>query len=331
LNNEDISLEAKEKILQKTGAKLSNLDKITAIEVKQIILKYSKVVPLWTTILIHFSQEENIITIEMTDFLNNQDNANSLCETKVDKDISDKITADAFMRALITNDKLSIDSYSLLMKSIPYWYEDLELDNFGKEKILVLIDNHVLRPSPLVFNKLKENFSPLHILLLEKSSESLIKNWEQFPFETDDYCSLLKSNVLTPDKKQLICEKIGDDIIIANSELLEIISALVANNDSFNVSQKIIEAILLKSSLKYLDKISIFEKRIYKLTNDIITSFLKILDKPYSNIGNGSYRYTLPLNETAEKLVSALELKRYISSKKIKDNQIIIYMPRKSQ
>jgi hypothetical protein len=249
----------------------------------------------------------------------------------VDKDIPDEATASAFIRTLIANDQLSIDSYSLLMKSIPYWYEDLEVDNFGKKKILVLIDNHVLRPSPLVFKKLKESFHPLHILLLEKNSESLIENWEQFPFETDDYCSLLNSNMLTPNKKQLVCEKIGDDVIVENTELLEIISALVVNNDSFNVSQKIIEAILLKSSLKNFDKISILEKRIDMLTNDIITSFLKTLDKPYSNIGNGSYRYTLPMNETTEKLVSALALKRYISSYKIKDNQIIINMPRKSQ
>jgi hypothetical protein len=330
INNGKIPLDKKILIIQKTTTKLSTLDNVNTIEVKRVLMKESKVLPTWTTIIKFFHEENNKITDEILAFINDYENAEVISKTKIDKEIPDKETVSNYLKIMLVNNNISDEVYALVTKSSPYWYASLEFEKLSLNKVISLIDNIVLQVSSANILKLKSNFPPMHIRLLEKYPKELIEIWDTLTLDADDYLLLLKSSNLTLENKNKIYEKIPEATIIENSSLFNIVAELTLDNSSFQVTDTLINSILLKSALQPLQKIKLFNDHADKISNDFITSFLKQLGYPYSDITEYGPRPKLTKNDTIEQLASILEKKSYISTFKI-ESDVIRFNTKKSQ
>jgi hypothetical protein len=73
-----------------------------------------------------------------------------------------------------------------------------------------------------------------------------------------------------------------------------ILHCLTLDNSSFQATDTLINSILLTSTLKPLQKIKLFNDRVDKISNDFVTSFLKQLGCPYSDIAEHGQCPKLP-------------------------------------
>jgi hypothetical protein len=330
INNEVISLDKKILIVQKVATKLSRLDDVDDIEVKRILMKESKVVPTWATIIKFFHEENDTITNEILTFLNNHENAEVISRVKIDKETPDKDTVSKYLRIMLVNNNISDEVYALVTKSSPYWYVSLDFENLSKNKVISLIDNGVLQVSNDNVLKLKSNFTPAHIRLLVKYFKTLIEIWDTLTLDADDYLLLLQATALSLENKNKIYAKIPEAAIVENSELLNLVAKLTFNNDSFHVTDSHIQTIISKSGLQQLQKIKIFNDHADKIDNGFISSFLRQFGYPYSDIAEYGPRPKLPKNDTTEQFASILKKKDYISSFKI-ESDAIRFNTKKSQ
>ncbi|KAA6310703.1 hypothetical protein EZS27_038038 [termite gut metagenome] len=131
-------------IIQKEKTKISNLSDIKMLEIDKILLQESKVVPTWNNLISHFHRDENIMSEHIIIFLNNKENAAILSEEKIAMENPDEETVDKFLSAIILNSEINNESYSMILKSIPYYYDSLAVENLPKEKVELLIKNDKL-------------------------------------------------------------------------------------------------------------------------------------------------------------------------------------------
>jgi hypothetical protein len=314
INNDSIPLEKKMLIIQKVTTKLQTLNDVNEIEIKRVLMNESKVLPTWTTIITFFHEENDVLTDEILAFINNYENAKVISATKINGEIPDEETVSNFLKTMLVNNSISDEVYALLTVSCPYWYDSLDFGNLSQNKVISLIDNTVLRVFADNFLKLKSNFSLLHIRLLEKNPEGMIVAWDTLALDIDDYLLLLKSPNLTLEDKSKICGKIPEKAMMENSVLFATVSELVFNNSDFQMTNSLVNFILLYSTLEPLKKIKIFNDHADQISNDFITSFLKQLGYPYSSIAEHGPRPKLAKNEIIEQLAYTLKNKDYISS-----------------
>jgi hypothetical protein len=330
INNGTIPLDKKALIIQKSTTKLSTLDSVTDIAVRRIFMKESKVLPTWTTIIMFFHEENDIITDEILAFINNHENAEVISNIEIDEEIPNKETVSSFLKIMLVNNNISDEAYALITKSNPYWYTSLDFENLSKNKVISLIDNIVLQVSNDNVLKLKSNFAPMHIRLLVKYPEKTIEAWDTLTLDDDDFLLLLKSPNLALEDKNKIYRKIPEATIVENSVLLNMVAELTFNNSSFQVTDSLINFILLQSTLQPLQKIRLFNDHADKISNDFITSFLKQLDYPYSDIAEHGPRPKLTKTDVIKQLASNLKKKGYISTFTI-ESDVVRFNTKKSQ
>jgi hypothetical protein len=147
---------------------------------------------------------------------------------------------------------------------------------------------------------------------------------------TDDYLLLLKSPNLALEDKSKIYGRIPEATIVENSTLFNTVAELTFDNSNFQVTDSLIDSILLKSTLQPLQKIKLFNDHADKISNDFITSFLKQLGYPYSDIAEHGLRPKLTKNDVIKQLASNLEKKGYISTFRI-ESDVIRFNTKKSQ
>lgn len=329
INNKTIPLDKKIFIIQKSTTKLSTLDNVNDIEVKRVLMKDSKVLPTWGTIIIFFHEGNDKITDEILVFINNRENAEVISKTKIDEEVPDKETVSCFLKIMLINNDISDEVYALITKSSPYWYASLDFENLSQNKVISLIDNIVLKVSDDNVLKLKSNFTPMHIRLLAKYPEETIEVWDTLNLDVDDYLLLLKSPDLALEDKSKIYGKIPEATIIENSDLFNTVAELTFDNGNFQVTDTLINSILLESTLQPLQKIKLFNDHADKISNDFITSFLKQLGYPYSDITEHGLRPKLIKNDEIKQFAANLKKKGYISTFKI-ESDVVRFNTKKS-
>ena len=278
-------------------------------------------VPNWTDIVDRFISDENTISEPVLAFLNNVENAKELSKNKIEQEKPDKETIYAFLKALLLNDKINIDSYGYILKSIPYIYSSLAFTSLYPEQVELLIQNNILKLTQENYKILTEDFVNLHIKLIEKRyndlSEELLEN---LTFDNADAIEVLKSPIIPNDKKQMIFDSYDEAEIEESTELLDLIAEKVLKK-SLTITKNILMQILTKSENTNL-KIELFNLKFSDLDKNNITEFLANLPKPYSNIAENGKRPFLEKNDRNLLFARNLENKKYISKSEIETKGI---------
>ena len=294
LNHDSLKEDLKIKIIQNTRTLFKELDKIEEPSIKQQIIKLNKLFPTWANIYSYLQDYEEVYIDEtLIDYYNEENNATEL--SKLSLDIKDDSKDDFYRQmrfALLKCNELNIESYELLLKSIPKNYKELEFEKLSDDKIQLLIDKSKLILTKENYNRLKENFADKHISLLEMEQNELVKDVFKFNLDESDLISLFKSNKFTQSNKIKLFEElvdVGESVIMDNNDLLKLTSRVIAaENYNKRIEFNLLIA-LIKNSTKKLELL--FPQLDFLDKHQISIAFSHFNDK-YSELSKPRHRPT---------------------------------------
>ena len=324
LNDENIQIDNKKSIILKVETKIKKLSTIDDPELYSILFEQNKLLPSWENLLYDYNTQNNDVGEEEVKtepeisessigFINIIENAEELCKVKIPKEVNSVNVYGKFWKKLIQIDEIDHQSYDLITKSSPWWYDDLNFDELNENKINSLIINDCINSTALSFNALKESFNSLHILLFEKRKINYFKILDQLTFDSDDLELLLKSSILNNIEKLKILNICSEETITTNRNL-KLLSSILLLDDSFVLSDIVMNALLLNNQIPVIERIKIFIKYSNKYDLSFIDSFLTSLKGNYSLITDTSLKARIPQNHDNWQLLTILMNKRYISS-----------------
>jgi hypothetical protein len=323
LNNSNISIENKGFIIKQSKTKVENIDDIKRLNVKNILLKDSKMSANWYNVFsVYNIGEEKKLSEELIEFINN--NSKELAKTKIGKDYPDTKSAQAFIRAIILEDNFNNDNYDDLLKAAPYIYPSLDFAQLSLEKAKSLVQNKTLIVNNENYMLLKDNFGDYYISLIENDIKKFIENIDTFQLDNSDRLSILKSEKFSINQKVEFINYHTETVFTTEIELLNQIGNLLNSNLELKIDKEIINSVLLKSNLKALSKIKIFNKYNSLFNNGEIELFLTSLGEPYSNITENGKRPLIEYIDSNEYFLKILVQKNYISKYEVEKKGIRI-------
>ncbi len=319
LNNNEISIENKDRIIQKVGTKILDISTINSLEVQDYILSHQKILPTWKNVFSYFEHSGQEITEYLVEFLNIH--ARELSATKIPKDKENENKYNKFIIKIIKNEEIENTSYDLILNSIPYYYSKLNVNELSKQKVTMLIEKSKISLSKETFGFLKSGNDGLHIGLIEKSKDVFIKTIGNYELDGDDILALLKSDVLNEDEKNTILDEVDELLITSSSVAISEIGKIILKKSTFRVSESILEQVLVSPDLSVTERILIFNLKHDEVSGEYISEFLNSLDEPFSDITINGKRPLLSFGEQILRMVTLLRAKNYISSYTINDKK----------
>lgn len=312
INPGTLSIGTKTKIIIKTNTIISDLNNTDTIEIENLLLKEIKVKPIWENLISHFINNENSLSDSAVSYINNIEIAKELSEIKIDIEKPNKETGSAFLKSILLNDKIQIESYSLILKSIPYFYPNLDFETLSKDKVELLISERKLVLSIENYDLLKNTFENLHIKLLEVRHSEFIGKIIEYSLDQEDILSLLTSSSFSNEDKNVILNTVEDSIITGDQIYLSI-AKLILQNNRFTINKPKLMHVLSLDDLSIVDRLRIFNAKCDMLDNIDISEFLNYLSEPYSKISKNGKRPLLDNNEVNIRLAQILDKRNYIS------------------
>lgn len=326
LNIDDLLDTLKLKIIEKEDNKIINIDSIDKALWEHLI-RHNKVVSSWDNAFKYFNDSETDNNL-LVNYLNIEENAKKISEIRCGSDYQKKndFFNGKLLRFLIEENSFKISIYEDLIRNLGYWYADLDISKLEKEKISLLVKYGRFQFKKACFDALKEKGSDLHIEFIKINKDELLKEFQNFEFDTDDIVKILEVDKgIIPDsvKKDLI-EKI-DYTLIVNKKIANL---MYKYRDSTKVKsiEYITQILQNLDNLEY--KINIIIEQNSGINDNRFIQILGLLPKEYSKIKNLDGKQTL-LNDNYynQKFVKILKDRGFITKdKKEKNNQIRLFI-----
>lgn len=316
LNNERLSSESLDLIILKVDTIIDEISNITSDTVKEKLLNYEKIEITWNNIIQSYNTEENAENNSLISFLNKKENAEILTKFRIEKENKSfhKVKNTNFSKFLIYEEGINDENYSLLTNSIPWWYDDLNLDILSKHRIEILIDNSIIHPNKISFQAIRENHKELLVEFINNFHEHFLKIIDELTIDSDDLNFILHSKILSNKTKESFLKKLTFDEVINNSDNLIIISIIKSEDDTFEISDSLITEILKEISINPDIKIKIFNNNFEKLSLINIDEFIKNLPSPYAKISIKEKNTLINDTEENSKFLQLLVNNNYINS-----------------
>ncbi len=316
LNSVNLDNDTKEKLIIKVETKISDIATIENEELWNILLDKSKIYPSWKNILKCFENEGNSFNEHLINFINDISNAEELSKIKMDTEVDDENIFGKLCRELIYANGINKESFDLVTKSIPWWYSDIGFEKISsEERVVILLNNSVIKPSKESFLSLKENYNNLHIELFEKFTNDLTKIIDDLELDVNDLEALFESTELDYDTKNIILSHSDTDVLNSSAKILKILSSDILNEKHFNeLGESTLKEILLCTEITSVNRIKIFNENFSNFDNSFIESFIKSLNSPYDKIANYDKRALLEDNNLNRLFLNNLKTKGFISS-----------------
>jgi hypothetical protein len=309
LNQETMSPQLRELILDKVTTKVSDINAIDDLDVTESLFNRSKVDAVWENLISFYSLSENSMKTSIIDFVNVSENSKLLSESKIkiNKPEQEIKIIQSFVRHLLLEEGFSYDAYRDILKSIPYIYQSLDVSGLTEEKVSLLINHDILKMTVANYDLLRANFDELHMELAERKHTEFIRSIKDFVVEEPDAFYLISSDNLSVEQKNAVIEKIGSEMIGSSIRLLELSGAISSDNERLNIPINLLVPVL-SSALPLTQRIRLLNRHFPKLNREEIFIILLSMPEPYSDIAVFRRRPTLddtPLNrELASKLVN---------------------------
>jgi len=290
------------------------------------LFEIGKVTPAWYNVL-NYYKSKNEIDHDLTSFLNDKANYMALAKTRFtsEKKFEDKLHQ-AFSKDLL-NSAISDESFNAFIANYPYYYDNpssLSLKSYSAMKIVAMIENNILRLSVNVYNLVKENFSPSHVLLVEKGVKKFFDERASYELDNEDYLSLLISPALTDKQKIILIEEIDADILSEVADLATQVAVILSTHSYSSLPFEKLIAILNNSQSAQAN-INLFYVYLDSLNKSQITETLNALGEPFSNVTKTKKQPTLPYNQLNIKIGERLVAKGYIYKAKLDKGKLRFY------
>lgn len=302
LNKGDINNDLKSELIELQNNQIKLLNNIEEVEVKEILLNNNKLTPTWRNIFDYVdSFEEQELNDTLIYYLDIKENYESLSTSMMNTvEEKDDTYIENFATKLIYCESLEFNSYTNLLKSIPYIYDDLEYKKLTKEKVDWMISNKFIAFTIENFNGIKQSFPTLHIKFIEAYEAGFVKRFSEFSLDSNDWFLLFKSSNFTLKEKIELIKNIDDNIIIQNPKIAEIVCYLLPTNEYISLRYEVLFTMFKAnpSVEKRIELLNIYfdkldEEQIQKLTEQLGDDYSKIFMKQHKPVFNkADFHYT---------------------------------------
>lgn len=318
LNNNDLAIELRSKIIDKQVTKITDNSKSKHFEIDTLLFKKNKMEATWDNIIRYFNNlEEKVIDDALILFLNIEENYKALNNQEIN--IGTKEILEKYEGCLIRNNQLSIEGYKALIIKFPGLWDLISFSELEEDKVQWLIENKLsLTKSNL--DILKSHYPTISIDLIEKKRYELISKYDELELNIDDHIKILQSSIIDQLTKEKIIEKMQNEWIIENDQLKALIE-----NVLYQSTRPLLEYGALNAIAEYsksIDKsLHLIYNHIGELNNREIQSLLEKLGYKYKNIFLMQKKPTFSYTPTKEKIFKLLERKGMISSCKVNEDK----------
>jgi hypothetical protein len=315
LNYSELVIDLKEELIEKVETYIEHVSEIEDNSVVDLLFKHSKVKASWDNILHSFEIQDNKFSNGIIEYFNTLLNAELLSKEKMTTvKVGEKSKYSALCRTIIYEQKIESTSYKLLLKSIPWWYEEFDSEKLSKERTAILIESGKVNPTISSYQFLKDNFEGLNILLIEKYMENFDGKINEITIDSSDLNLILKSTRLSAKHKFYILNNCDEDDVTEKSENLGLIAQLVVENESYSITDALKLSLIQEKTILQNKRLILFNRFINIINEEMLDDFLTSMGGVYEEITNTSKKATLENNTSNRKLLDNLKRFNYISS-----------------
>ncbi|WP_161817941.1 YobI family P-loop NTPase [Sediminibacterium roseum] len=323
LNEPSIAESYLVEILEMTSTKISDLQSIQTPETKLLVVNSNKMLPTWANVFDYYQADGSTSVDPLAEYISIGENAEALAKTKIPQDSGEERTYRDFIVKLLLCDEIEDDAYDKILAAVAYSFSSLTIENLTSKKVKSLVEHRKLSFNQANFDALKENGSN-HIRFIEQYRTKFLLDISAVSIDAGDLNLVIKSGAFSDAEKNLITEKCDEALLKQNGSSLEEVGKMILRNNTYRVSDSLVEAILLNLRLSVEQRIRIFKWKQSQVPDNNIDQLLNGLDEPYSDITIKGKRPLLPMTEYNSELASILKSRNYISSFDIKDNGVRI-------
>lgn len=317
LNIQDLDFTLKESVIIKEKTIIQDVSLISDSTVINSLFKFSKVSATWNNVLYGFNLQEDKISMSLLEFLNELSNATILSNETMTKDDVSKFST--LCEAIIHEPKIQTDSYKLLTKSIPLWYEEFDVSRITKDMINILIENECVNPTLTSYLYLKTNFIGTNIFLLEKYFDELRSEIKDVAISSLELTLILDSDLIVTSSKFDLIQNVDEELLSINPENAKKMAQLLIDNSSYLLPANLKLLLIGNVNIPPRNRLILFDRYINLIKKDMIDDFLTSLKGDYEEITNNSKKATLENNSLNRKLLDHLVMLDYISSVSVKE------------
>lgn len=211
----------------------------------------------------------------------------------------------------------------MILKSVPWWYDDISINDLPKEKVISLINRTIIKPTVNGFQLIKDYSANLVILFVETRKSKILEIVNQIEWDSNDLNLILKSNRITNSEKRTILDNCADATIADNKENLILINQIMLDDSNFIVNDDLIRMMILERRNPIINRIRLFNKYFSLITSldDLIDS----MSGNYLEISNKSKRAILNDTQYNRRFLDILKNRGYIASYSDKKGDLRVY------
>lgn len=283
LNNENINLERKEKILSKETEKIDDISKIENQKLYKIVFNNDLIKIDWNNINKYY----NIFGLDdvIINLLNNKENASILLYEDIE--LEDKISQELLQDLLLNND-LNEEVYSLILQNSTCKIRNADISNLNTDKVLILVNNRRIEFNMQMFNNIRNYSYPMLIEFIRNNYTSVYSeiNKGNIKFLNSEIDEIVKSTLSIKIKEISIkmIETNEDDEIEISLELSKNIINLLLDNKLENIIDIRLLEKLLMDTRDIMKKIKLLNLNFGIVNIDNISLLLPKLGKRYYDI-----------------------------------------------
>lgn len=325
LNNSDLHLELKEKLVQKIDTIINDITTIDGIDESHILFMYSKVVPTWENVNSLFQKDGNILSDAVISFLDEESNAIELSKSRMtsEPNVDGVKIYLKLCNAIIHGKNISDISYGLLLRSIPWCYNSFDASLISHDRMKVLIEKNKVNTVIDGYNYLQQNYKGLNVQLIEKDHNKFIEQLDQLVVDLSDMEILLNSSKLNKEMKFQFINSVDDSIIInSNVNSRFVLDNVLLDARKYSISKSLQIQLINRKGLPVTERINLFLLIHSSLNNEEINSFLISLGFPYDEITNHKKSPKIKRDALNENFMKILIQKGIILSYSDKNDQV---------
>lgn len=322
LNNPDVSLRLKEKVLSSQETLIQSILDVDGAEVMQLVLSSNRIFPSWQNVFDYFDEIGNDHFDEvLIAFLNDPHNYQTLSETELSPILGrDEDYIKDICNEILHCSKFSLESFTMLIESVPYVFDIIRYDEFDADRIGTLLDKRKLALTSENFSGLKEKSGNLSLRLVEIHQISFVNDFAELPLEPNDWLLIFRSSAIAAQLKLSLIQQTDESIIVDNSDVAGAVCALLPSDRRIPLSYEALRAIF-KSATSVEKRVELLNLNFSELDDEQIQTLTDCLGGDYPKIFKKQHKPIFPNSEYNTSFFNRLMERNLIIRHELKENE----------
>lgn len=264
INNEEISLDMRKKIIGKQDVKIVTLEGVTK-NLWAELLKKDKLIASWDNIILNYKEDEEVSDIT-AEFINRKDNFEELSgEVLIDNSMDDK-EREKLAIELLKSSKINSETLKKIVRSYSWNYSTFYVEGVEENRVKELISLGMLSLSQKNIDNLKENFIDVHLKLIKQYKKEYLSAPNEIILNIDDLIEILEFKEFDLREKVNLINELDEEIYDheeAEKLLLSIYNLLFARGKDIikgDIIDRLIKEKIMPLNQVNMEKIDIYEK-----------------------------------------------------------------------